>query len=68
MDISKNFIVKRVVRLWSRLPREVADHLNTWTYLKDVYMWHLMTQIRGGPGSARLSFGLNDLKGNFQPN
>lgn len=31
-------------------------------------MWDLVTQVRGGPGSARLSSELNDLKGHFQPN
>jgi len=40
---------------------------HSWRYLKDVWKWHLGTWFSGGLDSVRLEYGLNDLKGLFQP-
>lgn len=39
----------------------------TWGCLKDVWMWLLGTQLRGGLGRGGLTVGLYDLIGTFQP-
>ncbi|PKU46842.1 hypothetical protein llap_2815 [Limosa lapponica baueri] len=66
LDIRKNVFTEMVIKHWNRLPRKWWNH-HPWRYLKDGQMWCLRTWFSGGFGSLRLTVGLDDLTGPFQP-
>lgn len=49
----------------NNLPREAVES-HPWSYLKDVYLWHLGTWFGGELASVRFMIALNDVKGLFQ--
>ena len=65
MHILKNFLSKRVVKHWNRLPREVVE-----LPLLEVFKNHgdvALRDVVSGHGGDGLMVGLDDLRGLFYP-
>lgn len=60
--------MEMVVKHWNRMPRAVVRVFNhPWNCSKNKWMRHLRTWFGGEQGGAGLMFGLDDIKGLFQP-
>ena len=65
LNIRKNFFLEGVVLQWHRLPREVVVSLSL-----EVFKNHVDVALRdmvSGHGGGRLTVGLENLRGPFQP-
>ena len=64
----KNSSPKELSSTGAGCPGKWLSH-HPWRYLKDMQVWRLGTWFSGGLGlgSARLTVGLSDHKGRFQP-